>query len=326
MKARASSPSGFRWSGLPTSLRLSTDQKRLYVTTITHSGIEVIDPATRKVTNSFSLNTPTSHYRFNGGAPDPTGKFFYTVAERFDKKTDHYEVSKPMYMVIDLDKKAIVKTVDVAAEDENGNRGYRSLMVSSPDGKYLYQFRDKVIVIDPSDFKVVERIDLATPDEAGIGSVNLSGSLDSITQPGQFVALFNASDPYIHNKVFGIARFDLATRQVDFTPIGPSPATMAGLQVAPDGKYAYTVVSTGGNLGNKRCEFWRFDMTSKTIEQKAEFACKTRFTFGMSGDGRKLYIYGASFQIEVYDSKTLKYEQTWDLNNDITGAGMAVVR
>lgn len=313
-------------SGLPTSLRLSADKKRIYVTTITHSGIEVIDPATHKVINSFSLNTPTTHYRFNGGVADPTGKYFYTIAERFDKKLDHYEIGKPKYTIIDLEKKEIVKTYDVASEDEEGARGYRNLMVVSPDGKYLYQFRDKVVILDTKDFKVVDRMELSTPEEAGIGNVNLGGPLESITQPGQVVSLFNASDPYIHNKVFGIARFDLATRQMDFTPIGPSPDTMAGLEVAPDGKTAYTVVSTGGRLGNKRCEFWRFDMATKSVEQKAEFSCKTRFTFGMSGDGRKLYIYGASFQIEVYDAQTLKYEQTWDLENDITGAGMVILR
>lgn len=313
-------------SGLPTSLRQSADRKWIYVTTITHSGIEVIDPATRKVVNSFSLNTPATRYRFNGGAPDPTGRYFYTVVEQIDKKLDRYEVSKPKYAVIDLEKKAISMTFDIASEDENSSRGYRNLMAVSPDGKYIYLFRDKVVILDASTFKVIERMDLSTPVEAGIDNVNLGGTLESITQPGQLVALFNASDPYVHNKVFGIARFDLSTRQVDFTPIGPAPATMAGLQVAPDGKSAYTAVSTGGNLGNKRCEFWRFDMATKSIRQKAEFSCKTRFTFGMSGDGRKLYIYGAGFEIEVYDASTLKYERTWDLKSDITGAGMIVTQ
>jgi hypothetical protein len=45
----------------------------------------------------------------------------------------------------------------------------------------------------------------------------------------------------------------------------------------------------------------------------------------MSGDGKKLYFYGAGFQIEVYDAATLKYEKTWDLNTDITFAGMVTV-
>jgi hypothetical protein len=56
-------------TGLPTSMRLSQDRKTIYVTTNDRSGIEVIDVATRKVTNKFFLNTPTKRYRFNGGVP-----------------------------------------------------------------------------------------------------------------------------------------------------------------------------------------------------------------------------------------------------------------
>ena len=43
--------------------------------------------------------------------------------------------------------------------------------------------------------------------------------------------------------MFGLARFDLSTRQIDFNPIGPAPAGMAGIEVTPDKKWAYTVVS-----------------------------------------------------------------------------------
>jgi hypothetical protein len=111
---------------------------------------------------------------------------------------------------------------------------------------------------------------------------------------------------------------------MDFTPIGPSPSSMAGLQVTADKKDAYTVVSTGDH-GNKRCEFWHFDLTTNKLASKAEFACRTRFSFGMSGDSKKLYIYGANFEIEVFDAATLKYEKTWDLNNDITMAGLVIV-
>ena len=51
------------------SIRLSPDHKKIYVTTIDHNGIEVIDVATRKVINHFELNTPTKQYRiFNGVA------------------------------------------------------------------------------------------------------------------------------------------------------------------------------------------------------------------------------------------------------------------
>jgi hypothetical protein len=162
---------------------------------------------------------------------------------------------------------------------------------------------------------------LAKPEFPGLENVGFQGRLDSVSEPGQHISVFNAVDPYVHNRVFGIAHFDLGTRQVDFTPIGPSPAAMAGLQVTPDKKEAYTVVSNG-TLGNKRCEMWRFDMASKAVKERAEFPCRSRFSFGMSGNGKKLYVYGAGFEIEVYDAATLKYEKTWDLNNDITMAGL----
>ena len=40
-------------TGLPVSLRLSHDKKKIFVTTNDHAGVEVIDVATRKVLNSF---------------------------------------------------------------------------------------------------------------------------------------------------------------------------------------------------------------------------------------------------------------------------------
>jgi len=313
-------------TGLPTSIRLSQDKKKIYVTTNDHSGIEVIDVATRKVINHFELSTPTRRFRFNGGAPDAEGKLFYTVTTEIDKLVDRYEIGKPKYTVIDLGQQKIVKTVDIASEDENANAGgyVRGIFELSPDGKFLYQFRDKVVILNVDDFKVVDRMDLAKPDLPGMENVGFGGLLDSIGEPGQHISLFNAADPVVHNRLFGIARFDLATRQVDFTPIGPAPQGMAGLQVSPDKKTAYTVVSTGAH-GNKRCEFWAFDLATDRITKTQEVSCRTRFSFGMSGQGKKLYFYGAGFEIEVYDAATLKYEKTWDLNNDVTGAGMIVI-
>jgi hypothetical protein len=75
-------------TGLPTSLRLSLDRKKIYVTTNDHSGLEVIDVATRKVINHFVLNTATKRYRFTGGTPDRTDKLFYTVTTEIEKQVD----------------------------------------------------------------------------------------------------------------------------------------------------------------------------------------------------------------------------------------------
>jgi len=308
-------------TGTPMSIRLAPDHKKIYVTTIDHNGIEVIDVPTRKVTNHFELNTATKQYRFRGGAVSPDGKLFYTVTREIDKLPEHFDVKPAKYTVIDLEQQKIVKTADMPVEDERTNRLSYEI---SPDGKYLYQFGPKIKILQTSDFKVLDELDLAQPEFGAMENVHLGGDLDLISQPGMHTSVFNSSDPIVHNRVFGLARLNLATRQVDYDPIGPAPAGMAGLQVTPDKKTAYTIVATG-EIANKRCEFWKFDLTTDHVTQRAEVPCRTRFSFGMSSDGKKLYIYGAGFEIEVYDAATLKWEKTWDLKNDITYAGIAVL-
>ena len=281
----------------------------------------MIDVSTRKVINHFVLNTATKQYRFRGGAVDPDGKLFYTVTKEIDKFPEHFEVGKAKYTVIDLAQQKIVRTADMSREDELSSR---LAFEVSPDGKYLYQFGPKIAILQTSDFKVVDTLDLAQPDFAGMENVRLGGDLDLIGQPGVHTSIFTSADPIVHNRVFGLARLDLARRQVNYDPIGPAPPGMAGLQVTPDKKLAYTIVANGMH-GNKRCEFWAFDLTTDRLTQKVEVPCRTRFSFSMSSDGKKLYIYGAGFEIEVYDTATLKLQKTWDLHTDVTYAGIVVL-
>src|SRR6202044_2631843 len=94
------------------------------VTTNDHSGVEVIDVATRKVTNHFVLNDATHKFRLNGGAPDPDGKLLYTTTTQITKQADRYEIGKPKYTIIDLAQQKISKTVDQpGANDTPGGEG-----------------------------------------------------------------------------------------------------------------------------------------------------------------------------------------------------------
>src|SRR5262250_2481848 len=51
--------------GLPTGVRLSYDRKKIYITTGDNNGVAVIDLATHKVLNHFTLNTSKTQFRFN---------------------------------------------------------------------------------------------------------------------------------------------------------------------------------------------------------------------------------------------------------------------
>lgn len=309
-------------TGLPRSLRLSPDRKTVYVSTNDHDGFEVIDVATHKVTNQFVLDNPTHRYRINGGAPDPAGKLLYASTTEIVKEADRYTIGKPKYTIIDLAQQKIVKTVDEPADAQSsgfgGGRGGGGFEVS-PDGKYLYQFGSNVTVLNASDFSVVEKIDLELPGGLPMENLGLGGLIEALSEPDQRVSLFNYSDPIVHNRVFGLAKFDLNTRKFDFTPIGPAPATVAQLHITPDRKMGYTV-STNGTGGNRRCEFLGIDLTNSRLARTGEVPCRSRYSFGLSADGKKLYMYGAGFEIDVYDAVTFQHEATWDLNNDMTGA------
>lgn len=307
-------------TGLPRSLRLSPDRKTIYVSTNDHNGFEVIDVATHKVTNHFVLDDATHRYRINGGAPDPQGKVLYTSTTEIVKMPDRFTIGRPKYTIVDLEQQKITKTVDEptnAGGRGGGGRGGGGFEVS-PDGKYLYQFGQQVTVLNSADFSVVEHIELELSNGMPMENLGLGGMQEALSEPGQRVSLFNFSDPIVHNRVFGLARFDLNTRKFEFTPIGPAPAALGGLYVTPDKKMGYTM-SSNGQGGNRRCEFWGIDLVTTKLARTAEVPCRTRYSFGLSSNGQKLYIYAAGYQIEVYDAVTFKLEDTWDMGNDMTG-------
>ena len=306
-------------TGLPRSLRLSADRKTIYVSTNDHDGFEVIDVATHKVTNHFVLDDATHRYRVNSGAPDPAGKLIYLSTTEIVKEADRYKISKPKYTIIDLAQQKIVKTVDQPTEP-TGRGGFNpgAGFEVSPDGKYLYQFGSKVTVLKAEDFSEVEKIDLEMPGGMPMENLGLGGMIEALSQPDQRVSIFNYSDPVVHNRVFGLARFDLNTRKFDFTPIGPAPSSVAGLFITPDKKMGYTV-SSNGEGGNRRCEFLGIDLGTSKLARTSEVPCRNRFSFGLSANGRKLYMYGAGFEIDVYDAVTFQHEATWNLENDMTG-------
>jgi DNA-binding beta-propeller fold protein YncE len=312
--------------GIPTGVTRSYDRKKIFVTSNDNDGVEVIDIASHKVLEHFVLNSGNHKFRINGVAPDPDDKLLYTVMREVVKQADRYEIGKLKYAVIDLAQQKIVRTADMSAEDQEANGNYygRSPFHVSPDGKYIYQFADKVTILDAGDFHVVDRIDLSKPDFPDLAEVGMGAALDTLDERGAYVSLFKAEDPIVHRSLFGIAHFDLNTRRFQFTEIGPSPTGMIGLQVAPGGKTGYSVVLNGEH-GNRRCEFWAFDIAANRRTMAAEFPCRPRFSFSISSDGKQLYVYGAGFEIEVWDAATLKLERVMNLENDVTMGGIIVV-
>lgn len=309
-------------TGTPQGLSLSYDKKKIFVSTW-NNGIEVIDLATRKVTNSFVLSEGERIVRLRGFAPDPTDQFLYTTINVAAKKIDRFEIEKPKFAVIDLAQKKIVKTFDFPKEFDSpfgfqarNQPNYRV----SPDGKLLYVFREDVWVFDLKEFKQVDKIELSKPQHPGSLPVRIGDGDDPNEEPGVVISIFNSTDPVVQRRLFGLARLNLNTRKLDFTPIGPATTGMTGLQLSPDRKTGYTVAFLGGSRvePTRRTEFWVFDIDQRKLVKKQEFDSRSRFQFTLSGDGKQLYIHGAGPTIECYDAQTFKLQRVLTFDGDMT--------
>jgi len=301
---------------VPRNLLLSSDKKKLYVSTVNDNSIVTIDLATRSVVSSFSLNSGNQSVRLMGLATDPTGNYLYGLATVISKQLDHYDIGAPEFIVIDLAAQKIARTAPCPKDEDSF--GFRNTIRVSPDGKLLYLFRENISVFDTSSFHLVKKVDLAKPQAPGIENVSF-GLLDDPNQvPGKVTSVFTSSDPYVHRAVYGIGVIDLSNLSFDFSPVAPQGAgSMLQLFLTPDRKVGYTV-AIEGDPGNRRCEFWAFDMQTRKLIRKREFGGRTRFYFGASADGTKLFIYGAGYQIEVYDAQTFELRRDVEVPGDIT--------
>jgi DNA-binding beta-propeller fold protein YncE len=304
-------------TGTPRRIEISHDRKKLFVSTWDHSGVEVVDLVTRKVVNHFSVDEGNRRVHFFQFTSDPQDKVLYATINAAVKQIDRFELEPTKLAVIDLAQQKITKTVEYPKEEENLFSRFAGLRVS-PDGKHLYHFRENVLIFDTTDFKLEEKIELAKPLFPGMEHVGVEANNDPADDPGLMHAFFNASDPVVHREIFGIARVDLSKKDFDFTPVGPATLGLMGLYMTPDRKTGYTVAFTHNNPGNRRCEFWVFDMNTRKLVKKVEFAARTRFDFSISSTGKQLYIFGAGATIEIFDTDTLQLQKTIDLQADTT--------
>lgn len=304
---------------LPTDIArilvLSPDKTKLYASTLRDNSIVTVDLKTRKVVDVFSLNTETDTERLSGMTIDPTGKYLYSIVTTITKKLDHYDIGEPKFVAIDIAARKIVRRGEYPKDELPGAR---SLLRVSPDGKLLYVFRQAILVLNTADFKLVKKIELSSPiAPPGMENLTLNVLDDPNEPPGKLMSIFNASDPYVHREIFGIAEIDLAKQSFDLTPVGPTATSIQPLMLNPDRSLGYTV-AVNGTHGDRVTEFWVFDMKTKKIINKREFVGRTRLNLGMTADGKKLLIYNAGFQIEVYNAKTLALTNTIDLQGDTT--------
>jgi DNA-binding beta-propeller fold protein YncE len=309
-------------TGVPRRMRLSYDRKKIYVWTPEKDGIEVVDMAARKVMASFVLNQANRRESFNGFAPDPQDHLLYGTCSTAIKQMDRFEIEKPKFAIVDLAQQKIIKTAEAPMVDGRPSVGgnYRV----SPDGKFLYVFSENVRIYDTTDLKLLDTIELSKPLYPGMATIGFFFRDDPSESPGTVTGIFNSTDPVVRRSIFGIAKFDLNKRSFDFTPVGPSASGVGGLQLSPDKKTGYTM-AYHGDVGNRRAEFWVFDMTTRKVVKRVEYEGPPQ-NFTLSGNGKQIYLTSSAPIIEVYDANTLQSKAAIEIGADMTSGPLVVPR
>jgi hypothetical protein len=296
--------------GIPTSMVLSSNRKHFYVLDPQFENVEVIDIATRKAIDKFTLSSGNTRVRLWGINVDPRERFAVVLVKTYTKLRDRFEVGKPTLLRYDLAKKTVTDTIPWPKGEERDG----AQIIFSPDGELMYFFTtDDVLVYSTDSLKQVDRWELSrTLFEEGFGRLNFFFPNDIYEDPGFYTGLFRTTDPVNRRTLMGVARVDLVKRSVDFYTLGPSEPV--SFRLAPGRRRGYGLRQQVGNY-----EFWTFDLEGRRVSQRVQFAGRPRMGLTPSSNGRELYIHTAGPTIDVYDAQTFKRIRTVTFDADMSG-------
>jgi hypothetical protein len=294
-------------TGAPLDMTLSADRKTFYLLGINYEDVEIVDIAQKKVIDNFRLSEGNKKVRIFGLDADPLNRFMILLTKTATKQADHFEVGPPTLLQYDLKEHKVIRTIPWPKGEE---REFAEIHFS-PDGKLVYFFGEDILVYDTANFKQVDKWELSRPIEDGLGRANFGFPTDLNEEPGFYTSIFTVTDAVQNRRIMGIARVNLAEKNVDFYPLGPAaPVTFS---LAPGRKWGYGLHREIGKY-----EFWSFDLLNRKLGQRIEFPGRPRMGLDVSSNGKVLYIHTAGNTIDLYDAATFKYMRTISLDADMS--------
>ena len=297
-------------NGIVGRLVVSDDRERIYVTDATYEQVEVIDLASRKSVDKFTLNDGNSRFRIRGGfAVDPEENYALITGSSRIKHADRYELHPTVIIKYDLKNHEVMDTIPWPGGHERTRATFRF----SPDGSLAYFQAEDLIVLETENFTEVDRWAISDEAEPGRGMVRPSFGSSYYEEPGFFTSLVRMRDPINNRRMMGIARVNLAERRMDFYTLGPNQP-VGRFAMAPGGKKAYALYDEVGHY-----EFWAIDLEEGRVTHRQPFAGRSRMGLAVSSNGKYLYIHVAGNTIDVYDSETYELLKTVDVGGDMRG-------
>ena len=295
-------------SGIPRRTTMSKDGTRFYTVEAQMEKVEVVDIASRKTIDKFSLSQGNKHVRIRSLTPDPQHRFVIMMIKAATKLIDRFEIGPPELVQYDLASHTITRVIPWPKGEERENANIQF----SPDGSLMYLFSDQdVLIYETNTFTQTDTWELSKPIEDGVGRLSFGSTDATNDEPGFYTGIFTIQDPVQGRRVMGVGRVNLAAKTVDFYTLGP--ATSVGFAMTPDRKFAYGLMSEIG-----RYEFWKFDLGKKQLAARQEFKGRPRMSMKTSSNGKVLYIYNAGATIDLYDAATFTFISAIQLPGDAT--------
>ncbi len=287
---------------------MSKDKKHFYLVNSVSEEVEILDIATKKSIDHFTLSEGRKKVRIRSMIPDPLERFVILLTKSADKKVDRFEIGAPTLVVYDLKQHKVTRTIPWPNNEE---REFINVMMS-PDGKLLYFFADDVLIYDTTDFKQVDKWELSRPLEEGLNRFDFGPRDVTFEEPGFYSGIFSVMDPVREPSHHGRRARESRARRASTSGRSARSAPSAS-RSRPIGSARTACCRT-----SRHYEFWTFDLEHHKLGSKMEFSGRPRMALRTSSNGKVLYIYQAGNTIDLYEASTYKYLRTITLDADTT--------
>jgi len=300
-------------TGIPRSITLNHDKTRFYVLNVDRERVEVVDIASKKTLDVFTMSEGNEKVRIWSFevSPDETKAIF--VIRRYRRLADHWDVGDLELVLYDLKAHEIARTLPWPGGEEE----FFPSLFFSPDGRWLYYAGDEIKVFDAKTFEELDQWDYGRTLDEGMGVLHFRFSGSPYDPDGSYTNLFRTTDPATGRDLMGIARVDLADRRlVSFAVTGPA----SGLRftLGPHGR-GYGLHNEVGDY-----QLWTFDLESGRVTNRTSIQGRPRMRLEASSNGKYLYVWQAGNTIDLLNPKTGEYVHTIQLDADGT-TGLVVI-
>ena len=288
---------------------VSANRERIYITDATFLHVETIDLAERRSIDTFTLSEGNEQFRIQSFAVDPQETYALILGKSRIKHVDRFEIGPSVILRYDLQTHEVRDTIPWPG----GLERERARFMFSPDGSLVYFSAEDMIVLESENFTEVDRWEISEELEPGLGRVRPGFNLSYFEEPGFFTGLVRITDAVNQRRMMGVARVDLAEKDIDFYTLGPT-APVGRFALAPGGRKAWALYSDVG-----RYEFWAIDLEERRVTHREVFDGRPRMGLNVSTNGELLYVHVAGNTIDVYDAETYELLHTVDVGGDMKG-------